>query len=231
MSGKRLSLAVLVAVASLLLGVNSCGHSQELVGIQVQPTSQTFGASDIPVIDNAGAQVQLRALGTYIHPPVTKDITSEVTWTSNTPQMMTIDSSGMLTVTGAACGGALISATVNTNKSSGGVSASGAIVTGFMTGNVVCFTSSGGGGAGSPALTATFLGGGSGSIASSPAGLNCSSPTPCLAQFASGTVVTLTATPGSGSAFGSWLDCDTPASTNPCVVTMTTNRTVTVTFN
>lgn len=231
MSGKRLSIVVLVAVASLLLGVNSCGHSQELVGIQVQPTSQTFGASNIPVIDNAGAQVQLRALGTYIHPPVTKDITSQVTWTSNTPQMMTVDSAGLLTVTGEACGGALISATVDTNKSSGGLSSSGALVTGFMTGNVVCFTSTSGGGAGSPALTATFLGGGSGSISSSPTGLSCSSPSPCLAQFASGSAVTLTATPNSGSAFGSWLDCDTPASTNPCVVTMSTNRTVTVTFN
>ena len=28
--------------------------------------------------------MQLRALGTYIHPPVTKDITNQVTWESNT---------------------------------------------------------------------------------------------------------------------------------------------------
>ena len=69
---------------------NSCGHSQELVSIQVQPSVETFGASNIPVIDNVGAQVQLRALGTYIHPPVTKDITSQVTWSSNTPQMFTV---------------------------------------------------------------------------------------------------------------------------------------------
>jgi hypothetical protein len=27
------------------------------------------------------------------------------------------------------------------------------------------------------------------------------------------------------------LDCDTPASTNPCSVTLTANETVTVTFN
>src|SRR5579864_2395437 len=146
MSRKWLSVVILAAVAGLLLGVNSCGRSQELVGIQVQPSSETFGASNIPVAADAGLSVQLRALGTYIHPPVTKDITSQVTWTSNTPQMVTVNSAGVITVTGAACGAALISATVNTNSSSGGISSSGALVTGFMTANVVCFTSSGGAG-------------------------------------------------------------------------------------
>ena len=231
MNGKCLSIAALVAVAGLLFCVNSCGRSQELVGIQVQPASETFGASNIPVIDNFGAQVQLKALGTYIHPPVTKDITSQVTWTSNTPQMITVDSAGVITVTGEACGGTIITATVNTNKSSGGISSSGAIVTGSMTANVVCFTStsSGGGGANSPVLTVTFAGAGSGTVTSSPAGISCSSA--CLAQFTTGAMVTLSAVPNSGSAFGSWLNCDTSASTNPCMVTMTSNRTVTATFN
>ena len=230
MIGKWLSVVSLVAVAGLLFGVNSCGRSQELVGIQIQPASQTFGASNIPVIFNAGAQIQLRALGTYIHPPVTKDITSQVTWTSNTPQMITVDSSGVITVTGAACGGTIITATVNTNKSSGGISSSGAIVTGSMTANVVCFTSSGGG-AGSPALTVTFQGSGSGAVTSSPPGFSCFSPSPCVASFTSGTTVTLSAAPNTGSAFGSWLDCDTPAGTNPCMVTLSSDRTVKVTFN
>jgi hypothetical protein len=230
MSRKWLSIVILVAVAGLLFGVNSCGRSQELVGIQVQPASQTFGASNIPVAANAGAQIQLRALGTYIHPPVTKDITSQAKWTSNTPQMVTVNSAGVITVTGAACGATLISATVTTNSSSGGISSSGALVTGFMTANVVCFTSSGGG-AGSPALTVTFAGNGSGTITSAPTGLSCASPSACLAQFASGSTVTLTATPNGGSLFGSWVGCDTPSSANPCDVTLTSNRTVTVTFN
>jgi len=231
MNGKCLSTAALVAVAGLLFCVNSCGRSQELVGIQVQPAAETFGASNIPVIDNFGAQVQLKALGTYIHPPVTKDITSQVTWTSNTPQMITVNSAGVITVTGEACGGTIITATVNTNKSSGGISSSGAIVTGSMTANVVCFTStsSGGGGANSPALTVTFAGNGSGTVTSSPAGISCSRA--CLAQFTTGTTVTLTAAPNTGSTFASWVDCDTPASTNPCMVTLTSNRFVTATFN
>ena len=230
MNGKWLSLVLLIAVASLLTGLNSCGRSQELVSIQIQPASETFGAADVPVIANAGANVQLRALGTYIHPPVTKDITSQVTWASNDPQMMTVDASGLLTATGLSCGASLVSATITTNKSEGGLSSNGAVVTGYMTGNVTCFTGSNGG-TGAPVLTLTFAGTGLGNVASSPLGLSCNSPTPCLAQFASGTPVTLTASPISPSVFGSWTGCDSPPSTNPCTLTLTANRTVTATFN
>jgi hypothetical protein len=232
MNGKWWSIAVLVAMAGLLLGVNSCGRSQELVSIAVQPPVETFGSSTTLVIDNAGAQVQLRALGTYIHPPVTKDITNQVTWVSNTTQMFTVDAAtGLLTATGESCGSTLVSATVNTNSDSSGLSASGAVVTGYMTANVVCYTGSGGG-SGNPALTLTFLGNGTGTVASSPLGLSCSSPNPCVTQqFASGTPVTLTATPIAPSVFGSWTGCDSPATTNPCTLTLVGNRAVTVTLN
>ena len=231
MKGRSLSIVVLITVAGLLFGLNSCGRSQELVSIQVQPPVETFGASTTAVIDNAGAQVQLRALGTYIHPPVTKDITNQVTWTSNTPQMFTVDSTGLLTATGESCGGTLVSATLTTNTSSGGLSSSGALVTGYMTGNVVCFTSSGGGGTGSPVLTLTFAGNGAGTVTSSPSVLSCASPLPCLTQFTSGTAVTLTASPTGSSVFGSWAGCDSSTNTNPCTLTLTGNRTGTVTFN
>jgi hypothetical protein len=231
MNGKWWSILVLVAVAGLLLGGNGCGRDQQLVSIQIQPAVETFGSSTTPVIDNAGAQVQLRALGTYIHPPVTKDITNQVTWTSNTPQMFTVDSTGLLTATGESCGATLISATLTTNTSAGGLSSSGALVTGFMTANVVCFTSSGGGGTGSPVLTLTFAGMGAGNVASSPPGLSCSSPAPCLTQYASGTAVTLTASATGSSVFGSWAGCDSSVNTNPCTLTLTGNRIVTLTFN
>ena len=79
MNRKWFSAVALVVAVALLLVFSSCGHGQELVSITVQPTSETFGASNMPVIDNAGASVQLRALGSYIHPPVTKDITNKVT--------------------------------------------------------------------------------------------------------------------------------------------------------
>jgi hypothetical protein len=231
MNGKWWSIAVLLAVAGMLLGVNSCGHSQQLVSIQVQPPVETIGASTTPVDEDAGAQVQLRALGTYIHPPVTKDITDQVTWVSNTPQMFTVNSSGLLTATGGSCGGTLVSATLTTNTSSGGLGSSGAVVTGYMTANVVCFTSTSGGGAGSPVVTLTFAGNGAGNVTSSPSGLSCASPTPCLSQYVSGTPLTLTAAPTGSSAFGSWAGCDSASNINPCTLTVTGNRTVTATFN
>jgi hypothetical protein len=224
---KLVGVVVLFGVSTVLVSLSSCGHDQQLISITIQPASETFGASNIPVIANAGAQVQLRALGSYIHPPVTKDITSQVTWNSNTPQMMTVDSSGLLTVTGLACGATLISATVNKNSSDGGISSSGAIVTGYMTGNVVCFTSSGGGG---PLLALKFAGLGSGTVTSNPGGLSCSAS--CATQvFPIGKQLTLTATPTGTSSFGSWQGCDSPGTTNPCTLTLSADRIVTVSFN
>jgi hypothetical protein len=226
---KWFSIFVLIGIAIALLSVASCGDPQELTSITIQPAVETVGATNIPVPDDAGFQVQLRALGNYTHPPVTKDITNQVTWTSNTPEMFGVNSTGLLTATGQACGGTLVSATVQTNHDGSGVSSSGAVVTGYMTANVVCFT--GGGGGGTDALTLTFLGTGSGTVTSSPLGLSCANPGPCVAAFSPDQTVVLTATPNAGSTFGSWIGCDTPSTTNPCSVTLTGNQTVTVTFN
>ncbi len=130
----------LLVAASLLVSLSACGHDQQLVSITIVPAVENFGATNIPVIANAGAQVQLRALGSYIHPPVTKDITSQVVWTSNTPDMVTVDAGGLITATGLSCGGTIISATVTTNHSAGDISSTGAIVTGSMQANVICPT-------------------------------------------------------------------------------------------
>ncbi len=227
MTRKWFGIIVLISVALTLLSVASCGDPQELVSITVQPSAETIGASNIPVIQDAGIQVQLKAYGDYIHPPVTKDITDQVTWLSNTPQLFTVSSTGLLTATGELCGGAIISASVTTNSDSSGVSSSGAVVTGSMTANVVCFTSSGSGGG--PALTVTFAGTGSGTVLISPLNISCSGA--CVYEVPSGTELTLTANPGTNSTFGSWQNCNSPPSTNPCTITMEENTTVTVTFN
>jgi hypothetical protein len=221
---KWFSLTLVCAVVFLM---PSCGYDQQLTDITIQPGTETFGSTTTPVSANAGSSVQLRALGTYIHPPATKDITGQVIWASNTPQLATVSSTGLLTATGRACGGSLVSATFKTNKSSNNVSSSGAIVTGNMTANVVCFTGSGGGGGFS--LAVNFLGAGTGTVSSSALGLICSSPC-TITGFANGTPVTLTATANSGSTFGSWSGCDT-TSGQACTVTMTSSRTVAVTFN
>lgn len=233
---KWFGVLALVLVASAFLTLSSCGRDQQLTSIQIQPTTENFGNSSTPPSGDAGLQVQLRALGTYIHPPVTKDITNQVTWNSNTPQMMTVDASGLVTVTGGTCGSTLISATVNTGKSSGGISSSGALVTGYMTGNVICETGTGGGGGGGgsgASITVNFLGTGTGTISSSPTGLSCaSSAGSCSSSsFASGSTVQITAAP-SGT-FGGWNGCTSVDGTGLiCTVSnLTTAVTLSATFN
>jgi hypothetical protein len=230
MKRKFTGIAILAALGVLLLSLANCGRDQELVGILIQPGAETVGATDTPVIDNAGAQTQLTALGSYIHPPVTKDITNQVTWVSNTPQMFTVDSTGLLTATGQSCGSTLVSATVTTNKSAGGISSSGAIVVGYMTASVVCFTGSGSGAG--PAITVSFAGTGSGTVSSSPTGLICTSPNPCVDSFPAGTALTLTATPTPPSTTGSWQGtCPTTTATDVCTFTVEENTTLTASFN
>jgi|SRR3984885_5071933 hypothetical protein len=228
MKAKWFGTVALILVAISLLSVSSCGDPQELTSIQVQPTTETVGASNIPVPADAGLQVQLRALGTYIHPPVTKDITSQVTWSSNDTQMFTVSSTGLMTATGVACGGTLVSATATTNSDGSGVSSSGAIVTGSMTANLVCYT--GGAGGGEPILTVNFLGSGTGTVTSSTSGFNCESEFfSCEDSFPSGTTVTLTATPVAPSTFGGWSGGCTGTST--CVLVLQANTTVTAEFD
>lgn len=209
--------------ACLLLAGLSCARDQQLEFIEVQPTVETFGSSNIPVPLDAGLSVQLRALGHYIHPPVVKDITNQVTWGSNDPQMITVNSAGLVTATGGACGGAIVSATVQTNNS-GARSSSGAIVTGSMQANVVCFTGSGGGGS-SPLLTVSITSG-TGTVISTPSGITC--PGSCSAAFVSGTPLTLTATPTAPSTSVSWSGCN-PSGLS-CTITITANSAVTASF-
>jgi len=78
-------------------------------------------------------------------------------------------------------------------------------------------------------LTVTLDGSGSGSVFSTPAGIDCAADS-CDALFESGSSVTLTATPNSSSTFGSWSGC-TSATGASCSVTMDSSKGVTATFN
>jgi hypothetical protein len=77
------------------------------------------------------------------------------------------------------------------------------------------------------ALTATKSGTGSGTITSSPAGINCGAT--CSANYTTGTSVTLTATAGAGSTFGGWTGACT--GTGACVVTVDAAKSVGAVFN
>ena len=80
---------------------------------------------------------------------------------------------------------------------------------------------------GSFALSVTLAGTGSGSVGSSPSGVTC--PSACSANFASATMVTLTATAAAGSTFAGWSGACSGIGT--CAVTMTAAKAVTATFN
>ena len=78
-------------------------------------------------------------------------------------------------------------------------------------------------------LEVSVTGAGSGSVTSSPAGIDVASGDPTAsATFERGTVVTLTAVADDGSTFTTWTGGG--CTTGECVVTMNSNRSVTATF-
>ncbi len=76
-------------------------------------------------------------------------------------------------------------------------------------------------------LTVNKAGTGSGTVTSSPSGINCGST--CAAQFNQGTAVTLTASPTAGSTFTGWSGGGC-SGTGTCQVTLSSDTTVTATF-
>jgi hypothetical protein len=75
-------------------------------------------------------------------------------------------------------------------------------------------------------LTVTKTGPGTGTVTSSPSGINCGAT--CAATFSDGTSVTLTATPSSRSRFTGWSgDC---SGRSTCVLSMTANHSATANF-
>jgi hypothetical protein len=69
----------------------SCGFERRLVTITLIPD----GAN----ITGAGVEVQFKAVGNYIHPPDSRDITNSVVWASAAPQIVDVDQSGLATST------------------------------------------------------------------------------------------------------------------------------------
>jgi hypothetical protein len=78
------------------------------------------------------------------------------------------------------------------------------------------------------ALNVSLAGAGSGSVASSPAGISC--PGTCSHSYPSGTMVTLTASPATGSAFSGWTGGGC-SGTGTCTITMSSVKAITATFN
>jgi hypothetical protein len=204
MSRKWFSIVALISVASFVLNMSSCGFNQHLVSIRVSPPGATF--------EGVGAQIQFTAIGTYIHPPETKDISSQVQWAIDSQNLATVTSTGFVTST-SICGSGNLTASLNAPPN-------------FITGSAFLT----GSGIGTPAcnqaaLTVTTSG--NGTVASSPTGITC--PGTCSALFALDSTVTLSATIGTGATTVTWLGCDS-ATTTACTLSLNTNRSVTATF-
>lgn len=196
-----LAMGVLLGVATLL-SLPSCGHDQKLVNLEIQPASFTFLTPD-----TAGRE-QYTAVATYIHPPATKDVTSQATW--KVDDGIVSMNAGLVSPAGG-CGGGTISAAMP--EGTGGASN---IVIGYATVTVNDPTNSICPGGGKLANLSVGLQG-NGTVTSLPAGISC--PTTCTATYNVGSSILLTASFGSGITSVTWGGCTT-FTTNQCTVTI-----------
>ena len=193
-----------LGAALILTAVNflSCGHNElKLVSITVQPPAATFLTPD------SNGKIVFTALGNYIHPPDTRDITAKAAWKTDVPQLIQIDG-GVVSPKGG-CGGANISASL---QDKGNLVIAYATVTVNDPTNPVC---PGGGTQATLGVSVNPVG--FGTVTSLTGGISC--PTQCIAVFPVGSSVGLTATPTVGHSFVSWLGC-TQSNLNSCTVTI-----------
>ncbi len=124
----------LALVCSIAIMVPSCGHDQQLTSIEVRPAGFVFAGF--------GAQGQFTAIGTYIHPPQTKDITTQVVWKIDIANFATITQMGLVTSTRSdGCGSGNVTATHYSNPSNpsaGTVIMGSATVKGANDGTTTC---------------------------------------------------------------------------------------------
>jgi len=223
-----LAMGALLAVGGAL-SLPSGGHDQKVISVTITPTTSTFlepGFTPPP----PNPTQQYTAIATYIHPPATKDVTSQATWTIDN-DVATMSSPGLFNATPppagsplgtpGPCGVADISASVpeGTGGSSNVVIAV-ATVTVNDSSNILC---PGGGKLGTLAVAVV----GSGMVTSLPAAISCTATGgTCIATYSVGASVLLTASPVTVT----WANCP-GASSNTCVVTIPTGGTaVSATF-
>jgi hypothetical protein len=208
-----IALGALVAVGGAL-SLPSCGHPQKLVSVQIEPQSFTFLDPYAPP-PAVNVTVQYSAIGTYIHPPATMDITKQATWAVD-DGVVTMSTPGLYTAAPNSCGGGNISATVP--EGTGGASN---VVIGYATVTVddAAVSTCPGGGT-EATLSVAISPSGGGTVNSLTYGIECPAVS-CIAVVPVGASVALTATPAAGFSFLSWQGCTT-TSTNSCTITIPT---------
>lgn len=214
---KWFGVTALVVTASSLLSLSSCARNQHLVSINIQPGNGTFFSVD------PSAFFLYKAYGTYRHPPKTVDITNQVTWQSDNPQVAQFTAAGVVSPN-LGCGVAQIFATKHDSPND-------------VVSNMVSITVNGPASQGCPATTATNVLAVSlnipadGVVTSNPPGIICGgAATQCTWAFQSGATVSLTAAPSGAHTFTGWSGCDVPSAMN-CLMTMNGDRVVAASFN
>jgi Divergent InlB B-repeat domain len=209
-----LALGALIVVGAAL-ALPSCGHDQKLVSIAVTPTTVTY-------LSPTAVPASFKAYGTYIHPPATKDITQQATWSTDVPALLILSYQsgvGEEVAPNSICGVANLWATAS--EGTGG--AANIVVSAPSTltiNNPSDPTCPGGGTEGT--LSVEITPANSGTVISSTYGINCPSVS-CIAVVPVGGTVALTATPNSGFSFLNWEGCTQGGGTNPsCLVTIPT---------
>lgn len=207
---KWFGVVVLAVIGCTLLSLSSCAHNQHLVAITVEPATATFGG--------IGAQIQFRAIGAYIHPPVSKDITQQVQWSIDSQNLVTFNGPGNVTAIND-CGTGNVTASMNDGDNfvsgSGFVSAAGV---------------------GTPTCTQATLSvdvSGTGTVTSPGGEISC--PGKCTAAFPLDATVVLTGAPVAPATMVGWSWAPgTPGclsqTTTTCTVALDTNATITAAF-
>jgi len=223
-----LAMGAVIALGAAL-SLPSCGHDQKVVGLTITPTTSTFLEPGFPP-PVANPTQQYTATATYIHPPATKDVTSQATWKIDN-DVATMSSPGLFNATPppagspqgtpGPCGVADISASVPEGTGgSGNVVIAVATVTVDDPADTLC---PGGGKLATLAVGVV----GAGTVTSVPADIDCTATGgTCIATYDVGASVLLQAS----SIPVTWGNC--PGATgNTCVITIPTGGTaVSATF-
>ena len=217
MSNRWLKALLGAGLALIATSLLSCGYGRRLVSIDIQPSKGFEFSSPDPA-----SQGQFTAIGTYQHPPSTADITNQVAWKTDVPQLVTI-SKGVISPTGIGCGVADVSASLTSRDN---VVIAYSTVTVDDPTNALC--PGGSNVLGIVSVTMAGAGANASKVVSAPAGINC--PGTCIAQFTVGTTVGLNATPAAGTTV-SWAGC-TSVNLNTCSVdVLKGTASITATFN
>ena len=104
---KWLGVVVILVMAVVLLNLSSCAREQKLESITLSPANGF-------VFGGVGATGTFTAYGNFIHPPETKDVTSQVVWSVDIANFGTINQQGVITYQRSdGCGSGLVNATYN----------------------------------------------------------------------------------------------------------------------